>query len=306
MTNPITLDRFDAVLFDLDGVLTATANLHALCWKKMFDDFLKRRAAERKEPFFAFDIGSDYTLYVDGKPRYEGVRSFLESRGIEMPSGTPDAPPDEHTVCGLGNRKNQMFNRVLDAEGIEAYAGSVALVRHLRSEGIKTAVVSSSKNSEAILRAAGIRELFALRVDGEVAARLTLRGKPAPDTFLKPRDSSASSRTARSWSKTRLRVCKRVAPAASGSSSALTAGMTRNRSGRMAPTSSSRTWASCWERHEAPPHSAEVVAGRDLGCTRPRGHDSRSILLRGNLQPLTAHCIGTNSCGESRSMPTIS
>ena len=184
MTNPITPDRFDAVLFDLDGVLTATAKLHALCWKKMFDEFLKRRAAERKEPFFAFDIDSDYKLYVNGKPRYEGVRSFLESRGIQMPSGIPDAPPDEHTVCGLGNRKNQMFNGVLDAEGIEAYAGSVALVRRLRSEGIKTAVVSSSKNSEAILRAAGIRELFVLRVDGEVAARLTLRGKPAPDTFL--------------------------------------------------------------------------------------------------------------------------
>ena len=184
MKNPITPERFDAVLFDLDGVLTATVKVHAICWKRMFDDLLKRRAAEHKEPFFAFDVGSDYTLYVDGKPRYEGVRSFLESRSIQLSTGNPDAPPDENTICGLGNRKNQMFNHVLETEGAEAYAGSVALVKHLRSQGIQTAVVSSSKNSEAILRAAGIIELFALRLDGEVAARLTLRGKPAPDTFL--------------------------------------------------------------------------------------------------------------------------
>lgn len=184
MTKPITREQFDAVLFDLDGVLTDTASVHAICWKKMFDDFLNRRAGERKEPFFAFDIGSDYKLYVDGKPRYDGVRSFLESRGVELAEGGPDSPPDEDTVCGLGNRKNQLFNEVIESDGVEPYDGSVALVRSLRGEGIKMAVVSSSKNSEVILRAAGIADLFELRVDGVDAARLKLRGKPAPDTFL--------------------------------------------------------------------------------------------------------------------------
>ncbi len=184
MTKPITRERFDAVLFDLDGVLTDTASVHATCWKKMFDDFLKRRAAERKEAFFSFDIGSDYELYVDGKPRYDGVRSFLKSRGVELAEGGPDSPPDEDTVCGLGNRKNQLFNEIVESEGVKTYEGSVALVRYLRGEGIRTAVVSSSKNSEGILRAAGIADLFELRVDGVDAARLELRGKPAPDTFL--------------------------------------------------------------------------------------------------------------------------
>ena len=184
VTKPITRERFDAVLFDLDGVLTDTAIVHATCWKKMFDEFLKRRAVERKEPFFSFDIGSDYKLYVDGKPRYDGVRSFLESRDVKLAEGGPDSPPDEETVGGLGNRKNQLFNGVVESQGVKIYEGSVALVRHLRGESIKTAVVSSSKNSEGILRAAGIVDLFELRVDGVDAARLKLRGKPAPDTFL--------------------------------------------------------------------------------------------------------------------------
>ena len=184
MTKPITRERFDAVLFDLDGVLTDTASVHAICWKKMFDDFLKRRAVERKEPFFSFDIGSDYKLYVDGKPRYDGVRSFLESRGVELAEGGLDSPPDEDTVCGLGNRKNQLFNELVESHSVKTYEGSVTLVRYLRGEGIKTAVVSSSRNSEGILRAAGIVDLFELRVDGVDAARLKLRGKPAPDMFL--------------------------------------------------------------------------------------------------------------------------
>ena len=184
VTKPITRERFDAVLFDLDGVLTDTASVHAMCWKKMFDDFLKRRAVERKEPFFSFDIGSDYRLYVDGKPRYDGVRSFLASRDVELAEGSPDSPPDEDTVYGLGNRKNQLFNEVVESDGVKTYEGSVALVRHLRGEGIKTAIVSSSRNSEGILRAAGIVDLFELRVDGLDAAWLNLRGKPAPDTFL--------------------------------------------------------------------------------------------------------------------------
>ncbi|MBW2057582.1 MAG: beta-phosphoglucomutase family hydrolase [Deltaproteobacteria bacterium] len=184
----ITRDRFDAVLFDLDGVLTDTAKVHAACWKKMLDDYLKERAVEKNEPFRPFDIATDYRRYVDGKLRCEGVRSFLESRGIELPYGDPDSPPGRETICGLGNLKDRLVKEVLDSEGVEAYEGSVAFVRHLRSRGFKTAVVSASSNCEAILKAARITELFDVRIDGEVAARLQLAGKPAPDTFLKAAD----------------------------------------------------------------------------------------------------------------------
>lgn len=181
----ITKDRFDAVLFDLDGVLTDTAKVHAACWKKMFDDFLRQRAAEYDEPLRPFDIATDYKLYVDGKPRFDGVRSFLESRGIHLPYGDPDSPPGNETICGLGNRKNEMVKEALESEDVEAYEGSVGLIRHVRSQGIKTAVVSASSNCEAVLRSAGIADLLDVRVDGEVAARLGLGGKPAPDTFFK-------------------------------------------------------------------------------------------------------------------------
>ena len=181
----VTKDRFDAVLFDLDGVLTDTAKVHAACWKRMFDDFLRQRAAEYDEPFRPFDIATDYKLHVDGKPRFDGVRSFLESRGIHLPYGDPDSPPNNETICGLGNRKNEMVKEALESEGVEAYEGSVAFIRHLRSQGIKTAVVSSSSNCESVLRSVGIADLLDVRVDGEVAARLGLAGKPAPDSFLK-------------------------------------------------------------------------------------------------------------------------
>ena len=183
-SDPISLDKFDAVLFDLDGVLTATAKLHAAAWKQMFDEFLKQRAAVRNAPFTPFEIATDYKLYVDGKPRYEGVRSFLESRDIQLPYGDPNSPPNQETICGLGNRKNDMINDVLKAQGVEAYEGSVTLVRQLRSRGVKTAVVSSSANCEQVLQAANIADLFDVRVDGGVAAQLKLAGKPAPDTFL--------------------------------------------------------------------------------------------------------------------------
>jgi beta-phosphoglucomutase family hydrolase len=181
----ITKDRFDAVLFDLDGVLTDTAKIHAACWKKIFDDFLKQRATGNDKPFLPFDIATDYKLYVDGKPRFDGVRSFLESRGIHLPYGDPDSPPDNETICGLGNRKNEMVKEALESEDVEAYEGSVAFIHHVRSQGIKTAVVSASSNCEAVLRSAGIADLLDVRVDGEVAARRGLPGKPAPDTFLK-------------------------------------------------------------------------------------------------------------------------
>lgn len=181
----LTRERFDAVLFDLDGVLTDTAKVHALCWKKMFDEFLQRRARDRGETFRPFDLSADYRRHVDGKPRYDGVRDFLASRGIELPNGEPSEPPNWETVSGLGNRKNELINEVLATEGVDVYEGSVVLVRRLRSLGFRTAVVSSSKNCEAILRSAGISDLFEVRVDGEVAVREHLAGKPAADTFLR-------------------------------------------------------------------------------------------------------------------------
>jgi beta-phosphoglucomutase family hydrolase len=180
----ITREKYDALLFDLDGVLTDTANLHAACWKKMFDAFLQKHADENDIPFQPFDIGKDYRQYVDGRLRYEGVRSFLESRGIRLPQGEPDDLPGYESITGLGNLKDRMVKEALRSEGIEVYEGSVSFIRHMRREGFKTAVVSASENCKAVLQAAGIEDLFDARVDGEVAARLNLPGKPAPDTFL--------------------------------------------------------------------------------------------------------------------------
>jgi HAD superfamily hydrolase (TIGR01509 family) len=150
----------------------------------MFDDFLRRRAAERKEPFQPFDIDAEYKRYVDGKLRYEGVKSFLESRNIALAQGTPDDPPTADTVCGRGNRKDEMVKAAIGEGEVEPYPGSVALVHRLREQGIRTAVVSSCNNCENVLRAAGILDLFEVRVDGLVATELDLPGKPAPDTFL--------------------------------------------------------------------------------------------------------------------------
>ena len=184
MRPQLSADRFDAVLFDLDGVLTDTAAVHARAWKTMFDEFLRDWAERYGQPFTPFSIDRDYKTYVDGKPRYDGVRSFLLSRGIELPEGDTDDPPKMETVRGLGNRKNVLVNRLLDDEGVVRYEGSVRLVEQLRDRGIKRAVVSSSKNCAAVLEAAGISDLFDARIDGVVAAERGLPGKPAPDTFL--------------------------------------------------------------------------------------------------------------------------
>lgn len=173
-------EAFDAVIFDLDGVITRTAELHAAAWKALFDKYLERRS-EEQEPF---DIDTDYRRYVDGKPRYQGVQSFLESRGIELPYGDPDDDPDRETVCGLGNRKNELFRQRLQQDGVKVYESSVELLHDLREQGIRTAIVSSSKNCQAILDAAGIRDLFDARIDGVESARLGLNGKPDPDIFL--------------------------------------------------------------------------------------------------------------------------
>jgi alpha,alpha-trehalase len=180
----ITRDRFDAVLFDLDGVLTATARLHAICWKQTFDEYLEQRAAATGEPCEPFEIATDYKRHVDGKLRYDGVDAFLRSRGIELAWGDPDDPPDRETVCGLGNRKNELVGELLETEGVEVFDESIAWLRELRRDGYATAVVSASKNCARVLDAAGIAGLFDARVDGVVAADLALPGKPAPDTFL--------------------------------------------------------------------------------------------------------------------------
>jgi len=173
-----------ACLFDLDGVLTETAKIHSKAWKQMFDAYLRGRAEREGEDFVEFDAGEDYNDYVDGKPRYDGVRSFLASRGIELPEGSEDDQPDAESVCGLGNRKNQLVLELMKRDGVQAYPGSVRFVEAARDAGLRRAVVSSSANCEAVLRAAGIEELFEERIDGVVAKREELRGKPAPDTYL--------------------------------------------------------------------------------------------------------------------------
>jgi len=175
---------YDAVLFDLDGVLTRTAKVHAAAWKRLFDGFLEQQAADTGEAFVAFDIDADYRRYVDGKPRYDGVAAFLESRGIELPSGAPEDGPGAQTLHALGNLKDQYFTQQLEQHGVEVYEASIALVRTLRAQEIKTAVVSSSINCAAVLEAAGIAQLFDTRVDGIDIIRLALNGKPAPDAFL--------------------------------------------------------------------------------------------------------------------------
>ena len=175
---------YDAFLFDLDGVLTKTASVHAAAWKKLFDEFLRQHAAETRKAFAPFDIDADYRRYVDGKPRYDGVASFLNARGIGLPLGSAADGPDLQTVHGLGNRKDGYFSEQMEQHGVEVYAPAIELVRALRELEIKTAVVSSSKNCAAVLRAAGIAQLFDTRVDGNDIVRMNIRGKPAPDAFL--------------------------------------------------------------------------------------------------------------------------
>ncbi|PWT87361.1 MAG: hypothetical protein C5B56_10590 [Proteobacteria bacterium] len=182
---PIFDGRYEAVLFDMDGVITDTASIHASCWKIMFDEYLKKRAERNSEAFRPFDIDTDYKLYVDGKPRYHGVRDFLESREIVLPYGSPEDPPTEETVCGLGNRKNELVNERLASSGVQTYAGTVAFVKYLRGMNVKTAVVTSSQNCQAVLRAGKVEDLFDARVDGDVLINERLAGKPAPDSFLK-------------------------------------------------------------------------------------------------------------------------
>jgi beta-phosphoglucomutase family hydrolase len=172
-----------ACLFDLDGVLTRTATVHYAAWKETFDTFLRRLADEQGTPFTPFEQ-SDYDRFVDGRPRLDGTRGFLESRGIDLPEGVPDDPPTAATIWGLSNAKNDLVLRKLEEGQVEVYPGSVRYVEAVRAAGYATAVVSSSANTPAVLAAAGITELFDHRIDGNVAKERQLRGKPAPDTFV--------------------------------------------------------------------------------------------------------------------------
>src|SRR5215472_4863211 len=173
-----------ACLFDLDGVVTKTALVHAAAWKQMFDTFLREYAAQTGTEFVPFDPVGEYDRYVDGRPRLDGTRSFLRSRGIELPEGSADDPPGAHTIYGLSTRKNALVLEMIDTKGVEVYEGSVRYIGRVREAGLRTAVVSSSANTVQVLNAAGIAGLFDTRIDGVIARQRGLAGKPAPDTFL--------------------------------------------------------------------------------------------------------------------------
>jgi len=175
---------FDAVIFDMDGVITNTALVHSAAWKKVMDGYLKGREKKYREPFMEFTYANDYLSNIDGKPRYKGVASFLESRGIDIPFGNPEDPPGKETVCGLGNMKNQALHQIIKENGgVEVYESTIALIHALKKTGIRVGVASSSKNCVAILEATGLLDLFETRVCGLVSAELNLQGKPEPDIF---------------------------------------------------------------------------------------------------------------------------
>ncbi|MFW9854764.1 MAG: beta-phosphoglucomutase family hydrolase [Candidatus Thorarchaeota archaeon] len=174
---------FDAVIFDLDGVITKTANVHSQAWKQMFDEFLNKFGREDTKGFEPFSHSRDYLKYIDGKPRYQGVKSFLESRKITLPYGKPSDPPDTVTICGLGNRKNQIFNVLISSGKIEVYYSTIGLIKDLKRRNIRIGVASSSKNCKQILQAAKLSDMFEARVDGILSEHLDLKGKPEPDIF---------------------------------------------------------------------------------------------------------------------------
>jgi trehalose 6-phosphate phosphatase len=176
--------RFPAAIFDLDGVVTRTARLHAAAWKRLFDEYLRARSERTGEPFVPFDAHGDYLSYVDGKPRYEGVKDFLEARGITLPFGDESDGPEKETICGLGNGKNGYFEELLDRDGVEVFDSTVRLIRSLREHGVRVGMVTSSKHGRDIIRRAGIQDLFDVTIDGNDAAARRLAGKPRPDLFV--------------------------------------------------------------------------------------------------------------------------
>jgi alpha,alpha-trehalase len=179
-----TLADLKAVIFDMDGVVTETATVHAAAWKKLFDAYLEEQAEKSGEEFVPFEEGSDYERYVDGKNRYDGVRSFLEARGMSLPEGTPDDPPENDTICGLGNRKDGYFREWVQEKGVRAYESTVDLIKDLKERGVRIAIVTASRNADMILEAAGVTDLFEEKVDGRLAAERGLAGKPDPATYV--------------------------------------------------------------------------------------------------------------------------
>lgn len=180
----IELTDIKAFIFDMDGVITDTAGIHAAAWKKLFDEYLKKGATRSHTEFTPFEIDRDYYVYVDGKPRYDGVLSFLNSRGIELHYGDPKDRIDRETVCGLGNRKDKYYHQYLKSQGANSYQSSVQFIVNLKSHGVCTAVISASRNATLVLKTANVLELFDVKVDGVDSAKLNLRGKPHPDIFL--------------------------------------------------------------------------------------------------------------------------
>jgi beta-phosphoglucomutase family hydrolase len=180
----ISRDRYDAVLFDLDGVIVDTVTLHAASWKEILDEYLQRRATERREEFRPFDAAMDYWRYVDGKPRFDGVRDFLVSRNIQLPEGHVDDSADVETIAGLSNRKNDLVNSIIEVRPVHPYEGTVRLIHQLRHDGFKLAVVTSSENCSGLLKSTNLEAFFDAQVDGTLVKARNLSGKPAPDTFL--------------------------------------------------------------------------------------------------------------------------
>lgn len=178
-------NSFDTVIFDLDGVVTNTAKVHAAAWKAMFDEYLRQREQREGEAFQEFTYEGDYLTYVDGKPRYQGVESFLKSRDIDIPFGEAEDGLDQETVCGLGNRKNVKFREVLETQGVEVFESTVDFIKDLKAKGIRVGVASSSKNCQFILQSTGLEGLFETRVDGVVSVELGLKGKPEGDIFVR-------------------------------------------------------------------------------------------------------------------------
>ncbi|MGK7394368.1 MAG: HAD family hydrolase [Candidatus Cyclobacteriaceae bacterium M3_2C_046] len=176
--------KYQGGILDLDGVITQTAKVHAKAWKKMFDQYNQQRKEQGKSTFNAFSLEEDYPNHLDGVPRYDGVQAFLASRDIELPYGDPSDPPDQETICGLGNRKNEFFRQALDEDGVEIYQDTVDKVKQWKADGLKIGVISSSKNCKPVLEKANLIQLFDVIIDGVVSNEMNIKGKPAPDIFL--------------------------------------------------------------------------------------------------------------------------
>ncbi|MCB9946736.1 MAG: HAD-IA family hydrolase [Rhodospirillaceae bacterium] len=180
--------QLQGFVVDLDGVVTQTQRCHALAWKELFDDYMAERSRRDGSPFTAFDATRDFATFVDGRPRYQGVVSFLDSRSLDLPYGAPDDPPGQETVCGLGNRKNALYNDMIRREGVEVFGGAVRLIRALAATGVRIAVVSASRNCRMVIHRAKLTPLFEVVIDGIYADEAGLHGKPAPDTFRRAAD----------------------------------------------------------------------------------------------------------------------